>query len=80
MVDAGGEVLGCRATGVGTKFVWVLRHCDRVHVDDAVEGVEVVLHLGPVDQGAKVVAEVERASAWLHSAQEVWLGHLIILD
>ena len=56
VVDAGCEVLGGCASGVGSKLVWVLRHGDGVKVDDHVIGVEVVLHVRPVDQGTKVIA------------------------
>ena len=58
-IDAGRHEHLRRLQGRGGKLGGLPRQRQRVQIDDAVEGVVLVLELDPVPQGTHVVAEVD---------------------
>ncbi|GMA94332.1 hypothetical protein GCM10025881_11560 [Pseudolysinimonas kribbensis] len=78
-VDPGGDVLRGGAPGGLPELRRFLRHRDRVQVDDAEEGIVVALHGLPLQQGADVVAGVQRVGARLHAREQHGLGHEEVL-
>src|SRR5205814_7803329 len=60
-VEPGGEEGGRDLAGLVAQLRRVLPGGDGVHVDDAIEAVELVLQLHPVADGTEIVAEMQVA-------------------
>ncbi len=69
-VDAGGDVLRGGAPRLLAKGMRILRNGDRVQVDDREERVVVALQVFPLEEGADVVADLERIGRRLHTRVE----------
>ena len=74
-VEPGAEQLCGGDPGPAAQQRRVLRHGDRVQVDDAVERVVAVLQRHPLAQRAQVVAEMERVGGGLDTGQHSGSGH-----
>ena len=68
-VETGGEQLGRGEPGVGTQLGRILRHGDRVQVDDHVERVVGLLQGDVLADRTEVVPEVERACGGLDTGE-----------
>jgi hypothetical protein len=68
-IDAGGDESGGNLARAGGEFGWILPHCDRVQIDDAIDAVEVVLQMDEVADRAEIVAEVQ-VSRGLHTGED----------
>ena len=67
-VDAAGDEGRGDLARVGLQRDRVLRHRDRVQVDDAIDAVEILLQLDEFDDRAEIVAEMQIAGG-LHAGE-----------
>ncbi len=74
-VKAGGQQLGGRDPAATAQVGRLLRHRDRMQVDNAVDGIVRLLQRHPLAQGAEIVAEMERVSGGLDAGEHSGSGH-----
>ena len=68
-VDAQRQILRCGHQGATAQYGGILRDGDGVQVDDAEEGIVVVLQLSPLGHGAQRISEVKRVGGGLHTGE-----------